>query len=164
MSSAKLREEKRWNRLSEHMDSFHQWFKEEYNTLYELADGSFTNRGLSLSLYLDTARRLNHHLIMHHTIEERHIFPLLATRMKEFSSDSDHLKSHEEIHNGLAKLQDLVIKFKEDPSSYSPGEMRACLDSFREVLFAHLDQEVSDLRGENLRKYWTLEEVDKIPM
>uniref|UniRef100_A0A0W0FH42 Hemerythrin-like domain-containing protein n=1 Tax=Moniliophthora roreri TaxID=221103 RepID=A0A0W0FH42_MONRR len=181
MSSAKLREEKRWNRLSEHMDSFHQWFKEEYNTLYEvrppqqdtvqplywypkLADGSFTNRGLSLSLYLDTARRLNHHLTMHHTIEERHIFPLLATRMKEFSSDSDHLKSHEEIHNGLAKLQDLVIKFKEDPSSYSPGEMRACLDSFREVLFAHLDQEVSDLRGENLRKYWTLEEVDKIPM
>ncbi|EEB90528.1 hypothetical protein MPER_11253, partial [Moniliophthora perniciosa FA553] len=63
---------------------------------------------------------------MHHTIEERHIFPLLATRMKEFSSDSDHLKSHEDIHN--FKLQDLVVKFKKDPSSYSPGEMRACLD------------------------------------
>lgn len=26
----------------------------------------------------------------------------------------------------------------------------------------HLDEEVADLQGENLRKYWTLEEVERI--
>lgn len=28
----------------------------------------------------------------------------------------------------------------------------------------HLDEEVQDLSAENLKKYWTLEELDKIPM
>ena len=66
--------------------------------------------------------------------------------------------------------------------------MKECLDGWREVLFTHLDQEVSrayptmfdpgrvraraklttqlyqveDLSGENMKKYWTLEEVDRI--
>ncbi|KAL0577322.1 hypothetical protein V5O48_004678 [Marasmius crinis-equi] len=165
------------------MNNFHQWFKDEYNTLYEvsypplthsrqvltgghlggkLADGSFTKRGLSLPLYLDSAQRLNHHLTMHHTIEERHIFPALATKMKEFSNDSEHLKSHRGIHDGMDKVQELVNRWKKEPASYSPEEMRACLDSFREVLFNHLDQEVADLKGENLKKYWTLEEIEKM--
>jgi hypothetical protein len=56
----------------------------------------------------------------------------------------------------------LVHKFKANPSSYSPEEMRACLDGFREVLFTHLDEEVEDLKGDNLKQYWTLEELDNI--
>ena len=28
----------------------------------------------------------------------------------------------------------------------------------------HLDEEVDDLRGENMKKYWTLEEMDRIVM
>ena len=28
----------------------------------------------------------------------------------------------------------------------------------------HLDEEVADLQPENLKKYWTLEELEKIPM
>lgn len=35
---------------------------------------------------------------------------------------------------------------------------------YRDVLMRHLDEEVSDLAGENLKKYFTLEELDKIPM
>lgn len=42
--------------------------------------------------------------------------------------------------------------------------MRACLDGFREVLFTHLDEEVKDLEGENLKKYFSLEELESIPM
>ena len=34
----------------------------------------------------------------------------------------------------------------------------------RDVLMNHLDEEVDDLRGENMKKYWTLEEVDRIMM
>lgn len=43
---------------------------------------------------------------------------------------------------GLDALEKLVTKWKENTSSYSPVEMRACLDTFREVLFHHLDEEV----------------------
>lgn len=43
---------------------------------------------------------------------------------------------------GLLNLEKLVEKWTEAPSTYSPTEMRACLDNFREILFHHLDEEV----------------------
>jgi len=153
-------EQKRWNRLSTNMSHFHESFKREFNLLYDLADGSFNKRGLSLGGYLDVARGLKHSLTMHHTIEERFVFPFLAKRMPQFKSE--HLHSHKGIHDGLDRLDALLSKYKSDPASYSPDEMKACLDSWREVLFRHLDEEVADLRGENLRKYWTLQEVERI--
>ncbi|KAK0486009.1 hypothetical protein IW261DRAFT_1453251 [Armillaria novae-zelandiae] len=136
----------------------------------QLADGSFTKRGLSLSLYLDTARQFERHLTMHHTIEERYIFPVLAQRMPEFSDTADdgHIKSHQSIHDGLEDLSNL------NQVPYSPTGMKTCLDSFRGVLFSHLDQEVTQIfmikikcwiyGGENMKKYWKLEELDNIPM
>ncbi|THU95640.1 hypothetical protein K435DRAFT_966293 [Dendrothele bispora CBS 962.96] len=138
------------------------------NLLYELADGSFNQRGMSLSAYLDLARSLSHHLTVHHTIEERYIFPILGKRMKEFSKDAqgghDHLASHKAIHDGIENLGTLISKYKADPTTYSPSEMRTCLDNWRGSLFNHLDEEVADLRGENLKKYFTLEEVENMPM
>ncbi|KAK7057131.1 hemerythrin HHE cation binding domain-containing protein [Favolaschia claudopus] len=159
-------EERRWNRFGDTMNQFHSYFKQEFNTIYELADGTFSKRGMSLSLYLEKARQLNTHLTMHHTIEEKHIFPILAKKMPEFALETEHghIESHKKIHDGLDELATLVYKFKKEPTTYSPTEMRACLDGFREVLFAHLDEEVSDLQGENMKKYWTLEELEAIPM
>ncbi|KAJ6625596.1 hemerythrin HHE cation binding domain-containing protein [Mycena sp. CBHHK59/15] len=164
MPSPQELEDRRWNRMAETMASFHGYFKQEFDTIYELADGSFTKRGLSLSLYLEMAKRLNSHLTMHHTMEERHIFPILAKRMPEAQTEAGHIDSHKGIHKGLDELSTLVHNFKKEPSTYSPAQMRACLDGFREVLFSHLDEEVNDLRGENLKKYWTLEELESIPM
>ena len=46
---------------------------------------------------------------------------------------------------GIEELTKLVRKWIDAPSTYNPEEMRACLDSWREVLFSHLDQEVSGL-------------------
>jgi len=31
-------------------------------------------------------------------------------------------------------------------------------------LFSHLDQEVADLKGENLKKYWKLAELDELAL
>ncbi|TFK54444.1 hypothetical protein OE88DRAFT_1733101 [Heliocybe sulcata] len=168
-------EERRWNRMSETMSHFHEWFKREFNMVYEdhdnvfakLADGSFSRRGLSLPGYLGEAKSMCTHLNFHHSLEERHIFPVLAKRMSVFSEtaeDPRHIRSHRAIHKGLDDLEALVKKWVAEPSTYSPTEMRACLDSFREVLFRHLDEEVDDLKGENMKKYWTLEEVDRIPI
>ncbi|KAI0076109.1 hypothetical protein K474DRAFT_1663355 [Panus rudis PR-1116 ss-1] len=129
-----------------------------------MADGSFNKRGLNLGLFLRNIEQFRKHLTTHHTIEETYIFPLLAKRMPAFREDDEHIKSHHAIHEGLEKLGELVHKWKVDPTSYSPQELKDSLDSWREVLFRHLDQEVKDLSGENMRRYWTLEEVDKLPM
>lgn len=100
---------------------------------------------------------------MHHTIEEQHLFPILAQKMPQFAKDKDgaHISSHKGIHDGLKELSSLLAKWRKSPSTYSPSEMRSCLDGFREVLF---HQEVADLRGENLKKYFTLEEVERFPV
>ncbi|KAF9529354.1 hypothetical protein CPB83DRAFT_852521 [Crepidotus variabilis] len=164
---ASPQEERKWNQLSAQMSNFHNYFKQEFNQLYKLADGSYERRGLSLTDYLDTARSLDHHLTMHHTIEERFFFPRLAKKLPQFdknSQDRAHLESHEGIHQGLVNLMALVSKFEEDQTSYSPVEMRACLDSFRDVLFNHLDEEVEDLKGSNLKKHFTLQEFNGLLM
>lgn len=44
---------------------------------------------------------------------------------------------------GLDKLGTLLTKWSSDPSSYAPEDMKECLDSWRAVLFKHLDEEVS---------------------
>ncbi|KAI0789146.1 hypothetical protein C8Q75DRAFT_733830 [Abortiporus biennis] len=162
--SASLRDEHRWNKLSQSMSHFHNHFKFEFDQIYELADGSFTKRGLSLGLYLRQAETLKKQLTTHHTIEEMYIFPILAKRMPSFKEDEAHLKSHQGIHEGLDKLGELIHEWKASPSTYSPEKMRECLDSWREVLFNHLDEEVEDLKPDNLKKYWKLEELDEIPI
>ena len=64
---------------------------------------------------------------------------------------------------GLEKLSKLVSKWKDEPTAYSPTEMKGCLDSFRSVLFRHLDEEVEDLGGENLRKHFSsLDELRRV--
>jgi len=161
---SKAIEEAKWNRVADHMRSFHDHFKVEFDKIYQLADGSFTSRGMSLQMYLRTCNQLVRHLTTHHTIEERYIFPILAERMPEFREDDVHIKSHQGIHDGLDKLSALISKWNKDQTTYNPTEMRTCLDSWREVLFVHLDQEVQDLGGENMKKYWTLQELANIPM
>lgn len=118
-------------------------------------------------------------------------------------NDAVHIESHKGIHHGIVgfiesslflvqlttltgldALTAIVNNYKKDPSTYKPEEMRTCLDSWRQVLFTHLDDEVrrtlvlpvlfhsssvlikqvNDLRGENMKKYWKLEELEQIPM
>ena len=38
------------------------------------------------------------------------------------------------------------------------------LDSFGGVLWQHLDEEVEQLGAENMRRFWTLEEMGRMPM
>ncbi|KAI0958636.1 hypothetical protein AcV7_004395 [Taiwanofungus camphoratus] len=164
-------EEQKWNSAADNMQQFHDHFKLEFKHIYQLADGSFSNRGMSLQTYLRMANQLVRHLTAHHTIEEEYIFPVLAKRMPGFGTGERHLKSHEAIHDGiylslsgnlcanncallltlwfqllllgLDKLSALIRRWTMNPSTYSPTEMMACLDSWREVLFKHLDEEVS---------------------
>jgi hypothetical protein len=51
-------------------------------------------------------------LTMHHTIEEQHIFPVLATRMPTFGDNEAHLKSHHGIHEGKYSKLPVIATFK----------------------------------------------------
>jgi hypothetical protein len=54
------------------------------------------------------------------------------------------------VKNGEKELELTVLKGK--------------MDSWGKVLWTHLDQEVKTLGAENMRKYWTLEEMRRMPM
>ncbi|KZT51894.1 hypothetical protein CALCODRAFT_502976 [Calocera cornea HHB12733] len=155
-------EDRRWNQFSTTMQHFHDHFRMSFDELYETADRK--RLGPSLFAFFRQAMDLVRQLEMHHSIEEAHIFPILQKKMPNFGKDEKHRNSHKGIHEGLDRLETLITRFRDQPSTYSPIELRACLDSFREVLFTHLDEEVEDLRGENLKKYYTLAEVQRLPM
>ncbi|KAG8885808.1 hypothetical protein FRB97_009514 [Tulasnella sp. 331] len=135
-----------------------------FDELYELADGSFNSYGMSLTGFLRKAKQFISHLETHHSIEEQYIFPILAKKLLAFKPDAKHIDSHHQIHQGLDQLNALLESIRATPSSYSPTTFRETLDSFRTVLFTHLDQEVRDLGADEFRKHFTLEEMSEIPM
>ncbi|GAA6001151.1 hypothetical protein JCM10207_007433 [Rhodosporidiobolus poonsookiae] len=155
-------ERREWDRMSSRMEGFHSYFRAAFKQLFELADGSFEKRGLSVSDFMDVAEDFLRHLEGHHGIEERYIFPVLSKRMPQFADD--HQEEHDTIHEGMHKLELLISKYRTDPSSYSPTDFRAHLASWGPVLFYHLDAEVQSLKPDILRRYWSLEEVKRLPM
>lgn len=46
----------------------------------------------------------------------------------------------------------------------SLGALKLKMDSWGAVLWKHLDQEVKTLGAENMRKYWTIDEMRRMPM
>ncbi|OJJ51786.1 hypothetical protein ASPZODRAFT_127921 [Penicilliopsis zonata CBS 506.65] len=102
-------------------------------------------------------------LHLHHSIEEEHIFPVLARRMPEFRAKVTLLEQHREIHAGMDKLQAYLEECRCGEADLQRDEVQRLMDGFGKVLWTHLDDEVHALRAENMRKYWTVEEVRKIP-
>ncbi|KAF8678455.1 Hemerythrin HHE cation binding domain [Rhizoctonia solani] len=156
-------ENRRWNRLADRMAYFHTALATKFDNIYALSDGSFA-KVMSLPVYLRMVMEFHDHLDAHHSIEEVYVFPVLAQKMPNFADNERHKNSHKVIHSGLDKLKDLVAGWKAEPTTFSPGTLRSCLDEFKTPLFKHLSEEVRDLSGENLKKYYTLEEVDRLPM
>ena len=44
------------------------------------------------------------------------------------------------------------------------GEMRVVMEGFGDVLWQHLDDEVRQLGAEHMRKFWTMDEMRRMPM
>ena len=84
--------------------------------------------------------------------------------MPAFKKELQLLTQHKEIHNGLDKLEAYVDECKAGTKDLRMDELKEIMDSFGEVLWAHLSDEVEQLSAENMRKYWSLEEVKRLPM
>jgi len=154
-----------WNKLHDGMQLYHNHFRHTFNEIYERCESvtSGAEDAEELNELLAYADELYHHLDAHHSIEEyspdivelivrTYIFPILAERMPQFKQEGDHLKEHEEIHKGLDEYVEYIKKCRKDSMDWDGEKMKTIMDSFRDVLFKHLDHEVESLSGENLKK------------
>lgn len=84
--------------------------------------------------------------------------------MPAFRRELELLTQHKQIHAGMDKLQTYLEQCKSGEKDLRTEEMKGIMDGFGDVLWAHLDDEVKQLGAENMRKYWTMEELRRMPM
>ncbi|KAL3462074.1 hypothetical protein BJX64DRAFT_288618 [Aspergillus heterothallicus] len=108
----------------------------------------------------------------HHSIEERLFFPMLAARMPEFAEGGSLTAQHEGIHEGLTRMERYLRRCDRGEEQFQRGVLWGIMvggsdgaargngkGGFEDVLWAHLDEEVWVLRGENMARIWTLDEM-----
>lgn len=99
---------------------------------------------------------------MHHSIEERYFFPLLAKKMPGFRKQDDLLAQHRRIHAGLDMFKEYLEECRNGERELILKELKVIMELFGDVLWQHLDDEVKELGAENMRKYWTLAEINTL--
>ncbi|KAJ5096443.1 hypothetical protein NUU61_005799 [Penicillium alfredii] len=165
LSSLSANDFRTYNRMSEQMDAFHHHFRLTWDQLWG-ACAAPGNRpgGLSARQMILMGLQFCSQLDFHHSIEEQHIFPVLAKKMPEFRKGLDLLRQHEQIHAGLEKLEAYLESCRSGEQDLRREEVKRLMDGFGEVLWAHLDEEVQTLGAENMRKHWSLSEMRRLPM
>ncbi|KAM0717340.1 hypothetical protein Q7P37_007192 [Cladosporium fusiforme] len=153
-----------YNRMAEHMDMFHNNFRQTWNLLHTACTTGKKPAGMTLRSFLQTGDDFAHHLTIHHTIEERHIFPVLAKKMPAFRKELELLTQHKQIHAGLEQFEAYIAACRAGERELRFGELGEVMDTFGAVLWEHLDAEVHELRAENMRRFWTAEEMRRLPM
>jgi hemerythrin-like domain-containing protein len=155
---------RQYNRMAEHMDYYHNHFRHTWTTLMTACETNKRPAGMSIKQFLSLGEQFAAGLTMHHGIEERHIFPVLAKKMPAFRKELELLTQHKQIHAGLDRLEEYLGECRRGERELRLGEMKVVLEGFGEVLWRHLDDEVEQLGAENMRKYWTLKEMREIPI
>lgn len=152
-----------YNRLAEYMDSFHNHFRVRWNELYATASGKGSKDSnpakLSPSRFLKAASQFLDTLTMHHNIEETYVFPHLSTRMPAFQKNLVLINQHKQIHAGMEKLGLYLAECREGVRDLRMEEVQELMDSWKDVLWSHLDREVEELGAEKMRQYWSIEEM-----
>jgi len=97
-------------------------------------------------------------------IEEHHIFPTLAKKMPAFSRELELLTQHKMIHAGLDRFEEYLGQCRSGERELRLEEMKGVLETFGAVLWQHLDEEVAQLGAENMRRFWSVEEMKRMPM
>ncbi|MCJ1261592.1 hypothetical protein MMC22_001458 [Lobaria immixta] len=157
------REFKAYNKMAVYMDYYHEHFRTMWRTVYSAASSGRRPSHMSLKQFLSTGLQFCQQLEMHHGIEEQYVFPYLAERMPSFRHELELLTQHKEIIAGLTKFDSYLEECSVGKRELRLEELKELMDAFGEVLFAHLGDEVEQLGADNMRKYWSMEEVQKMP-
>ncbi|MBE7181427.1 MAG: hemerythrin domain-containing protein [Terriglobus roseus] len=153
-----------YNSMAEHMDYFHDGFRRKWNLMHDACEANKRPNGMSIRAFLAVGLEFCQHLHMHHSIEERHIFPVLARKMPAFRRELELLTQHKQIHAGMEGMQEYLRSCKDGETELRLEELKNRMDVFGPVLWQHLDDEVKQLGAENMRKYWTVDEMRRMPM
>lgn len=84
--------------------------------------------------------------------------------MPAFRWELELLTQHKEIHKGMDKMEAYLDDCKVGKRDLRMEVLKEIMDSFGTVLWEHLSDEVRQLSPDNMRKYWSLEEVKRLPM
>ncbi|OBT75016.1 hypothetical protein VF21_06326 [Pseudogymnoascus sp. 05NY08] len=159
-----------YNGMAEHMEYFHNNFRSTWNLLYGACESNSRPKNMSIKQFLTTGLQFCGHLTTHHSIEEMHIFPILAKKMPEFKNGPKYkgaaelLRQHKEIHDGLDVFKAYLQQCQTGEADFDLRVLKTKMDSWGTVLWTHLDQEVKTLGAENMRKYWSVAEMRRMPM
>ena len=130
--------------------------------MYTACENNRRPAGMSIRQFLSMGLDFCHHLETHHMIEEHYFFPELAVKMPLFRQREHLLSQHAQIHAGLEGFEKYLMDCRRGERELRMEEMKELMDKFGKVLWAHLDDEVEQLGAENMRKFWTREEMDRI--
>lgn len=89
---------------------------------------------------------------------------MLSRKMPQFQKQQHLLEQHREIHKGLDLFQQYLRRCNSGQCELRLEELKEIMDGFGKVLWAHLDDEVKALGAENMRKYWTVQEMNEMLM
>ncbi|MCJ1232328.1 hypothetical protein MMC14_000279 [Varicellaria rhodocarpa] len=153
-----------YNSMAEHMEYFHSSFRQTWKILYAVCSSGKRPSNMSLRQFLNTGLQFCYHLGVHHSIEEQHIFPVLAKKMPAFREELTLLTQHKEIHQGLDQFEAYLKRCNTGETDLKLDDLKGLMDGFKDVLWSHLDAEVKELEAENMRKYWTISEMKQMPM
>jgi hypothetical protein len=121
------------------MQQYHNHFRSTWTTMYKACEANKRPSGMSIRQFLALGDQFCSSLTIHHGIEERYIFPVLAERMPRFK-DQEHLKKqHEGIHEGLDVFEKYLKDCRRGETELRLDEMKRILDTFCKVLWAHLE-------------------------
>ncbi|KAL6364907.1 hypothetical protein LRP88_00880 [Fusarium phalaenopsidis] len=159
------RDFKIYNRLAVKMDYFHDNFRRSWNLLWGACTTNKRPQGMSLKQFLLEGIQFADHLTAHHGIEEAYVFPVLAKKMPEFRGGrAELLRQHKQIHAGLDVFAEYLRQCRAGEVDFEMDVLKGKMEGWGEVLWKHLDEEVKTLGAENMRRYWTKEEIMRLPM
>lgn len=148
-----------FNAAAERMEMFHNSFRRTWTMLYGACEANKRPNGMSIRAFISTGEQFCDHLTGHHTFEERYVFPRLAQKMPAFRKELELLTQHKLIHEGIERMEAYLVDCKRGQRELRMSELKGVMDTFGAVLWQHLDEEVYELRAENMRKFWTKEDM-----
>lgn len=149
-----------YNRLADEMSYYHSYLRQNWDELYA---GTAPNSMVPGDHVIRVGIQFCNHLKAHHDIEEAIWFPILAEKMKGFQEGEFAKLQHEEMHKGLDVLLPYLTDCKVGRQDYRREQVRDIMYSFGTILWNHMDDEVRELQAENMRKYWTVDEMRHMP-
>ncbi|CCG84809.1 protein of unknown function [Taphrina deformans PYCC 5710] len=149
-----------FNRLADEMTFYHTMLRSSWDQLYA---GSDVKSKLPASKVIAIGIQFCRHLTVHHNIEETTWFPVLAKKMPGFREGEFAKTQHQEMHKGLDVLHPYLIECQKGARDFRREEVRTIMDSFSGILWQHMDEEVVELGAQSMKRYWTLEEMKRMP-